>query len=82
MASLATSRLSMFWIGGKVALGDKLRRDEITVGLPTIQRDHVHIILHCIGPVAHQVLVHIICIDQLKNTPRQRKVIQLPERIY
>src|SRR6266567_2806368 len=45
-------------------MNDKLCGYEVTAGLPTIQRNHVHVILHGIRPVAHQVLVYIIFIDQ------------------
>ncbi len=65
MASLAASScLDRLLIGGKVAVDDKLRRDEVAIGLPTILGNHVYVILHGVGPVAHQVLVYIVFIDQ------------------
>ena len=54
----------MLLLSGKVAVNDKLLRNEVAISLPTIQGDHIYIVLHAIGPVAHQVLVHIVFVDQ------------------
>src|SRR5207253_4031531 len=49
---------------GKVAMNDQLRRYEVDASLPTIQRNHIHVILHGISPVAHQVLIYVIFVYQ------------------
>ena len=55
---------------GKVPGHDERLRDEIGVGfaiglsLPAVADKHVHIVLHGRGPVVHEVLIHIVGVEQ------------------
>ena len=60
---------------GEVAGDDERLRDEIGVGLatilaitldglPAVLHEQVHIVLHGLGPVVHEVLVHVVGVEQ------------------
>ena len=60
-------------LGGKEMVDDQRWRNQIGVGLavqhrlPALLRQQVHIVLHRLGPVVHQMLIDIVGVEQRRG---------------